>query len=129
VATGLQLGATKQVFGLFIASSVFDTFFTRLNIEVVQNLRHELLLDAFVAVNQESNVCSPLTQNCLGNHVTIDSVKIIFENGCSSTWLQVEKREFDTILPVLQLDFPMSRYWGFSNKRFRFDKGTLIEME
>ena len=69
----------------FNKSDTINSFIIR----IVQNLKGEYLTDGFVYINNDSCQCLPLTGTCLGKYNSIDSLKIVFENGFKSKWIPV----------------------------------------
>lgn len=111
---------------LIYRNSVADSFSKDLKIEMVQNLKGELLPDAFININSDTVLCTPFMGQCMGSYTSMDSIRVVFENRFTSGWIKIEPKEFVTLLPVLQLDFDINKYMYFNSMRFRLGRDLLI---
>lgn len=94
-------------------------------ISVVQNAKGEYMTDGFVHINSDSVRCLPMMGNCLGEYNQIDSVKVVFENGLSSRWIRVVRKDYQQIIPVAQVDFLISGYTAL-DRQYKISKSSLI---
>lgn len=97
------------------------------DIAVVENVKHELLTDAFVVVNNDSIKCLPMIGMCKGEYEKIDSVKIVFENGMSSGWIPNKFNERKIALTVLT-EVPIRNYVVMNKRRFKLDGNYLKQL-
>jgi len=131
-------GSWKISEGLLILNSTFQMdnipaeisngenrkFVDSSNIAVVENIKHELLTDAFVVVNNDTIKCLPMIGMCKGGYKKLDSVKIVFENGMSSEWIPIKFNERKIALTVLT-DVPIRNYVVMDKLRFKLDGNYL----
>ena len=96
------------------------------NIAIVENVRHELLTDAFVLVNEDSIKYLPMIAKCSGSFEKINRVKVVFENGMSSKWIAVKEGERRIAITVLT-DISIRNYIVI-NERFRLDGNYLRKL-
>lgn len=134
-------GSWKISEGLLILESTFQMnnipaqisngenrkFVDSFDIAVVENIKHELLTDAFVVVNNDTIKCLPMIGMCKGEYETIDSVKIVFENGMSSEWIPIKFNERKIALTVLT-DVPIRNYVVMNKRRFKLDGNYLRQL-
>ncbi|WP_143709037.1 hypothetical protein [[Flexibacter] sp. ATCC 35208] len=97
------------------------------DIAVVENVKHELLTDAFVVVNNDTIKCLPMIGMCKGEYEKIDSVKIAFENGMSSGWIPIKFNERKIALTVLT-EIPIGNYVVMNKRRFKLDGNYLRQL-
>ncbi|MFX1706515.1 hypothetical protein PV783_21280 [Chitinophaga sp. CC14] len=97
------------------------------DIAVVENIKHELLTDAFVIVNNDTIKCLPMIGKCNSLVEKIDKVKIIFENGMSSEWIPVKFNEKKIALTVLT-DIPIRNYVVMSKRKFKLVGKHLMQL-
>ncbi|HEY0057630.1 MAG TPA: hypothetical protein VGB56_00760 [Flavisolibacter sp.] len=97
-------------------------------ISIVQNTKGEHMTDGFVHINSDSVRCLPMMGNCLGDYSQIDSVKVVFENGLSSRWLRVERKDYQRIIPVAQVDFLISGYTAL-DRQYKLSKSSLMLLQ
>lgn len=134
-------GTWKLSEGLLILESTFQMnnvpaeissrenrkFIDSCDIAIVENVKHELLTDAFVLVNYDTIKCLPMIGMCKGGYEKIDSVKIVFENGISSGWIPIKFNERKIALTVLT-DVPIWNYVVMNKRRFKLDGNYLKEL-
>ena len=96
------------------------------NIAIVENIKHELLTDAFVLVNEDSIKCLPMIANCSSSFEKINRVKVVFENGMSSKWIPVKDGEKRIAIIVLT-DISIRNYIVIS-ERFKLDGNYLRKL-
>ena len=97
------------------------------DIAVIENIKHELLTDAFVVVNNDTIKCLPMIGMCKGGYKKLDSVKIVFENGMSSEWIPIKFKERKIALTVLT-DVPIRNYVVMNKLRFKLDGNYLRQL-
>ncbi len=102
-------------------------FVDSFDIAVVENIKRELLTDAFVVVNSDTIKCLPMIGMCNGLFEKIDSVKVVFENGMSSEWIPVKFNERKIALTVLT-DVPIRNYVVMNKRRFKLDGNYLRQL-
>lgn len=88
-------------------------------IDVVRNQKGTLLTDAFVNVNADSIRCLPMAASCIGSYQSIDSVRLLFENGFKSKWMKVSDNSSRHIIITVKTDFRISSYTAFDNFKCR----------
>lgn len=98
-------------------------------VQVVKNLKGQYLTDGFVYINNDSNQCLPFTATCLGKYKSIDSLKVVFENGYKSKWIPVPCNEYKQLALTLQSNISMSGYTALRYSRFRVFKSYLKPKE
>jgi hypothetical protein len=92
---------------------------------VVRNLKNQEMVDGMVAINNDSIMCAPSLAVCDYNYSSIDSIKIVFENGMYSKWLKVNVRDYKLIQPVVQTTFQISKYLVFDNVKYLVLKSSI----
>ena len=97
-------------------------------ISIVKNKKNELLLDGLVRINNDSLQCLPMSGVCIGDYKSIDSLKIVFDNGLSSRWLKVENKNFKKIIPVVQTDLSISSYIPLK-RRYKILKSSITILD
>ncbi|WP_440671751.1 hypothetical protein [Chitinophaga sp. 22321] len=102
-------------------------FVDSFDIAIVENTKHELLTDAFVAVNNDTIKCLPMIGKCNGLYEKIDSVKIVFENGMSSEWIPIKSNNRKIVLTVLT-DVSIRDYIVMNKRRFKLDGNYLRQL-
>lgn len=134
-------GKWKMSEGLLILESTFQMnnipaeisygenrkFVDSFDIAVVENIKHELLTDAFVVVNNDTIKCLPMIGMCNGLFKKIDSVKIVFENGMSSKWIPVKFNEKKIALTVLT-DVSIRNYVVMNRRRYKLEGNYLRQL-
>ena len=98
-------------------------------IGVIKNLKGEEMPDALALINNKSIKCIPSYGICNNDFESIDSIKIYFESGPSSKWLQIEKSKYSQIIPIVQVNFLISNYMFFEGRKFRILKSSLKPIE
>jgi len=98
-------------------------------IGVIKNLKGEEMPDALALINNKSIKCIPSYGICNNDFKSIDSIKIYFESGPSSKWLQIEKSKYSQIIPIVQVNFLISNYMFFEDRKFRILKSSLKPIE
>jgi hypothetical protein len=94
-------------------------------VAIVKNLKGEEMPDGLVAINNDSNICLPSYGGmCRSDYTSIDSIKIVFENGLTSEWLKIDNR-YKQIIPVVQTNFLISSYMVFDNEKYLIQKTVL----
>lgn len=93
-------------------------------IAVVENVKHELLMEAFVLVNNDTIKCLPMVGMCNGLFEKIERVKIVFENGMSSAWIPVKVNERKIALTILT-DVSIRNYIVMNKRKFKLDGNYL----
>jgi hypothetical protein len=91
-------------------------------IGVVKNLKGEEMPDGLVALNTDSVLCAPSVALCNQNLISIDSIKVVFENGFSSQWIKVDKSEYKKLTPIVQSSVLISSYVDLAHKKYRVSK-------
>lgn len=95
-------------------------------VAIVRNLKGEEMPDGLVAINNDSNICLPSYGGvCRGEYTSIDSIKIVFENGLSSEWFEVGNCNCKEIIPVVQTHFLISSYMVFDKRKYLIRKSIL----
>jgi hypothetical protein len=97
-------------------------------IAVVRNKKGELMTDGLLRINSDSVQCLPMAGFCVGNYASIDSVKVVFENGMSSQWLKIEDKKSNKIMPIVQTDFLISSYMPL-NRRYKILKSSITVID
>ncbi|MEV4886800.1 hypothetical protein MRBLMN1_005377 [Chitinophaga ginsengisegetis] len=134
-------GKWKMSKGLLILESTFQMddipaevnyggngkFVDSCDIAVVENIKHELLTDAFVVVNNDTIKCLPMIGKCNSSFEKIDRVKIVFENGMSSEWIPVKFNEKKVALTVLT-DIPIRNYVVMNKRKFKLVGNHLRQL-
>jgi len=134
-------GRWKMSKGLLILESTFQLnnipaevsneqnrkFVDSFNIAVVENIKHEFLTDAFVAINNDTIKCLPMIGKCNGLYEKIDSVKIVFENGMSSKWIPIKFNDRKIALTVLT-DISIRNYIVMNKRKFKLDGNYLRQL-
>ena len=95
----------------------------------IRNLKGKEMVDGLVAVNDRSNTCIPSYRICNNQLNSIDSIKIVFESGPSSKWLKISRQNYSQIIPVVQVNFMISNYQFFDNRKFRVLKSSVIPIQ
>lgn len=98
-------------------------------IGVVRNLNGKLMTDGLVNINNDSIQCVPLMSLCYPQLTTIDSIRIVFENGMSSKWIKIEKQDYLQVVPIVQTNFLISSYIVFDNRKYQILKSSLKPIE
>lgn len=99
-------------------------FVDSFDIAVVQNFKGELLMDAFVLINNDTIKCLPMIGKCNASFERIDSVKVVFENGMSSKWITVKSDERKIGLTVLT-DASIGNYLVMNKRKFKLNGNYL----
>lgn len=108
------------------STHLLDSF----RIGVVKNLKGDEMPDGLVAINRDSNICLPSYGGmCREQYKTIDSIKVVFENGLSSGWLKIEDRPFALVTPVVQTSFPITFYMVFDQQKYLIGKRSLKPLD
>ena len=81
--------------------------------------------DALLTINNEKIRCFPSYKICNDNFESIDSIKILFEKKSSSKWLKITQEKYSQIIPIVQVDFMISNYEFFENKKYLITKSAL----
>ena len=92
---------------------------------IVKNLKGEEMPDGLVAINSDSVKCAPSYGICDYGYSSIDSIKVIFENGLSSEWIKVSNKDYVQIIPVVQTNFLISSYMPFDSRKYQIQKTVL----
>jgi hypothetical protein len=92
---------------------------------IVTNRKGQLMTDAFVIINVDTVKCLPLAGACVGTYNTIDSVRLLFENGLSSKWMKVKNAPDKNICITAEVDHPLSQYTAFDEFRCRMINDSL----
>lgn len=104
------------------SSQLLDGF----RVGVVKNLKGDEMTDGLIAINREANLCVPTYGGlCAEEYKTIDSIKVVFENGLSSGWLKIENRPFVLVTPIVQTTFPITFYMVFDQRKYLIGKTSL----
>ena len=98
---------------------------SNLKIGVIRNLVGEEMPDALALVNNKSIKCIPSYGICNKEFETIDSIKIFFESGPSSKWLQIEKSKYSQIIPIVEVNFLISNYMFFEDRKYRILNSSI----
>lgn len=98
-------------------------------IGIVKNLKGEEMPDGLVAINHDSLLCAPSHALCDQDFKSIDSIKVVFENGFSSQWLHVNRKEIRKVTPVIQTTFLISSYVALDNKSYRVSKSGIVPID
>lgn len=111
-------------------SYTYDTIgiVNRFRFGVVKNRNGEYLTDAFVNINSSSVKCLPLAGGCIGSYNTIDSVRLLFENGFTSQWIKIEQND-KYVLIKAEIDFKISDYQSFDNFKYQLNSRQLTPVE
>lgn len=96
---------------------------------IVRNLKGDEMPDGLVVINNDSVKCAPSYGMCTGTYSSIDSIKVVFENGLYSKWLKLVKRDFVRVIPVVQTDFLISAYMPFDDRKYLIRKSTLKPLD
>lgn len=92
---------------------------------VVKNLKGDYLTDAFVNVNADNVKCLPMAGSCVGEYKTVDSVRLIFENGFRSKWVHVKDSNDSHILLKVNTNLKISAFISFENFKYKVTKKYL----
>lgn len=92
---------------------------------IVKNLKGEEMPDGLVAINNDSIWCAPSYGICDYNYSSIDSIKIIFENGLKSEWIKVANKDYVQIIPIVQTNFLISSYMVFDTEKYLIQESIL----
>jgi hypothetical protein len=98
-------------------------------IGILKNLKGQKMEDAMVGINNDSLLCMPSEGICDSNFKSIDSIKIIFENGFSSKWIKISNYKYKKIIPIVQTNFLLSSYIDLDSKRYRLLESSIIPVE
>ncbi|WPQ63675.1 hypothetical protein SIO70_02220 [Chitinophaga sancti] len=125
----LILESTFQMNNIPVEISNLDNrkFVDSCDIAVVENVKHELLTNVFVVVNNDTIKCLPMIGMCNSGYDKIDSVKIVFENGMSSGWIPIKFNEKKIAITVLT-DVPIGNYLVMNERRFKLDGNYLKQL-
>lgn len=93
-------------------------------VAIVRNKKGQLMTDGLVKINCDSILCLPMMGGCIGRYESIDSLKIVFENGMSSKWLKIGAKDFNKVTPIVQTDFLISSYDPL-NRRYKILKSSI----
>lgn len=108
------------------SSQLLDGF----SVGVVKNVKGEEMPDGLVAINRDSNICLPSYGGmCREKYKSIDSIKVVFENGLTTGWLKIADRPFVLVTPVVQTNFLLSNYMVYDQSKFRIDKSSLKPLD
>lgn len=94
--------------------------------QLVINLNNEIQNDAMVYVNTDSVQCLPLTGTCLGSFKTIQRVKLVFENGCTSGWISIKKIPFEQLRFIVQNKLSLIKYMPLKKLTYTKAKNSLV---
>jgi hypothetical protein len=97
----------------------------KFRVGIVKNLKGEYLTDGLVNINNDSIKCVPEGGFCTAVYQSIDSIKVVFENGLSSGWVRVDNKDSWLILPIVQTNFLISAYVSLENRKYRVLKSSL----
>ena len=103
------------------SSNLIDGF----KIAIVRNLKGDYLRDGMVNINNDSIKCVPEGGFCTVKYETIDSLKIVFENGLYSNWIKVTGKKYASIIPIVQTKFLIASYEPLDNRKYLFLKSRL----
>lgn len=95
-------------------------------IAIVANRKGQLMTDAFVNINVDSVKCLPLAGACVGTYGTIDSLRLLFENGLSSKWMKVKDVPDKNIHITVEVDQLLSQYTAFDEFRCKMINDCLM---
>jgi hypothetical protein len=70
----------------------------------------------------------PISGLCFGSYNTIDSVRLIFENGFTSKWMKVLNRPEKYIAIKVETDLEIESYASFDNFRYQIVGNELREI-
>lgn len=98
-------------------------------IHVVKNNKNEPLTDIYVYINNDSTKCLPLVGSCSKEFDQIDSVKIQYENGLTSSWIKVQNRSYEALSVVIDTDLNLSNYQVFNNKKYKMTNKGIIQLD
>lgn len=91
---------------------------------IPRNLKGDNIKECTVKINNDSTECDPNTGLCVGHYYKINRIKIVFENGMQSKWMNISG-EFNAIIPIVQVNFDLMRYKPISNMKYLVGAKTL----
>jgi hypothetical protein len=62
---------------------------------------------------------------CGEKYKSIDSIKVVFDNGLTSGWLKIADRPFVLVTLIVQFNFLLSNYMVYDQEKFLVDKTSL----
>jgi len=109
-----------------ISNETNGKFVNNFDVAVVKNIKNELLTEAFVLINNDTIKCLPVIGQCNASFGKINRVKIVFENGMSSKWLNIMNDTRKIQLTVLT-DIPIRNYVVMHKRTFKLKGDYLIQ--
>lgn len=97
-------------------------------VNIVKNLQDQQMTDAFVFINSDTIRCLPFAERCLGNYESIDSIKVVLENGLSSRWVRVFNNNSCRIAPIIETNYILSKYIPFGTRQYLISKSILKQV-
>lgn len=96
----------------------------KIGMQIPVNLKGERLSDSRIFLNDDSAYAFPYFDTIVGTHARIDRIKVAFGNGFESKWIPLTLMPGKQLLVIAQIDFPLTSYLVFQNKRFKKDLRT-----
>ncbi|HAO09494.1 MAG TPA: hypothetical protein DCQ50_21480 [Chryseobacterium sp.] len=95
---------------------------------IIKNSAGIEVSDAFVLINNDTTRCLPSYASCYGRYTTIDSVKILIENGITSKWVKL-KTDLGQSQINITIDMNMlpSKYYVIENGKYKMVGDRLVE--
>lgn len=84
--------------------------------------------DAFVLINNDTTRCLPSYASCYGRYTTIDSIKILTENGISSKWFKLTTDLAQSQIDItIEMNMLPSMYYVIENRKYKMVGNRLVQ--
>ncbi len=97
----------------------------RTKFQVPVNSKGERFPDSRIYINSDSTYCFPYFDTCIGQIVSIDSIKVDFGNGYKTGWVHLRPKGFYKLQIIANVDFLFESYVPMNNRRYKTIGSTL----
>lgn len=96
---------------------------------IIKNAEGKEVSDAFVLINNDTTRCLPSYASCIGNYKTIDSIKILIENGITSKWIKLKSDINNLQIDItIEMNLLPSKYYVIENWKYKMNGNRLVRI-
>ena len=97
---------------------------------IPMDYNNNLLYDGVIHINNDDMVCHPSLDTCFGGPVEkVDMIKVSFDNGVKSKWVQLNHNDFKQLQIYVDMPADHDHYEPFYNKKYFFVNEGLRAVE